>query len=70
MLRTTLPGCDDGPYRLVLKALLPFEKEEKKRVLVQFSEIVFVVSNTIVSFAVISYMNIVFSLSHTHTHIH
>ncbi|KAK9102820.1 hypothetical protein Sjap_020074 [Stephania japonica] len=32
MLRTTLPGCDDGPFRQVFKALLPFEKEEKKRV--------------------------------------
>ncbi|XP_041018423.1 ATP-dependent DNA helicase SRS2-like protein At4g25120 isoform X1 [Juglans microcarpa x Juglans regia] len=33
MLRTTLPACDDGPYRRVFKALLPFEKEEKKRVI-------------------------------------
>ncbi|KAF2311658.1 hypothetical protein GH714_025671 [Hevea brasiliensis] len=32
MLRTTLPGCDDGPYRQVFKAMLPFEKDEKKRV--------------------------------------
>ncbi|KAF8412471.1 hypothetical protein HHK36_000435 [Tetracentron sinense] len=32
MLRTTLPGCDDGPFRQVFKALLPCEKEEKKRV--------------------------------------
>ncbi|KAK2988926.1 hypothetical protein RJ640_026194, partial [Escallonia rubra] len=33
MLRTTLPGCDDEPFRRVFKALLPFEKEEKKRVI-------------------------------------
>ncbi|KAM4069622.1 hypothetical protein ACB094_12G103200 [Castanea mollissima] len=33
MLQTTLPACDDGPYRRVFKALLPFEKEEKKRVI-------------------------------------
>ncbi|KAJ8772422.1 hypothetical protein K2173_027599 [Erythroxylum novogranatense] len=33
MLRTTLPGCDDGPYRQVFKALLPFEKDEKRRVI-------------------------------------
>ncbi|XP_062092243.1 ATP-dependent DNA helicase SRS2-like protein At4g25120 [Humulus lupulus] len=33
MLRTTLPFCDDGPYRRVFKALLPLEKEEKKRVI-------------------------------------
>ncbi|XP_061997211.1 ATP-dependent DNA helicase SRS2-like protein At4g25120 isoform X2 [Rosa rugosa] len=33
MLRTTLPGCDDGSYRRVFKALLPFEKEEKKKVI-------------------------------------
>ncbi|KAJ0111618.1 hypothetical protein Patl1_01396 [Pistacia atlantica] len=33
MLKTTLPGCDDGAYRRVFKALLPFEKEEKKRVI-------------------------------------
>ena len=33
MLRTSLPGCDDGPFRQVFKVLLPGEKEEKKRVL-------------------------------------
>ncbi|KAJ4871835.1 P-loop containing nucleoside triphosphate hydrolases superfamily protein [Raphanus sativus] len=33
MLRTTLPECDDLSYRRVFKALLPFEKEEKKRVI-------------------------------------
>ncbi|KAK4572461.1 hypothetical protein RGQ29_030770 [Quercus rubra] len=33
MLQTTFPACDDGPYRRVFKALLPFEKEEKKRVI-------------------------------------
>ncbi|CAI0449702.1 unnamed protein product, partial [Linum tenue] len=33
MLRTTIPGCDDdGAYRQVFKALLPFDKEEKKMV--------------------------------------
>ncbi|XP_075111265.1 ATP-dependent DNA helicase SRS2-like protein At4g25120 [Nicotiana tabacum] len=33
MLRTTLPGSDDGSFRRVLKALLPSEKEEKKKVI-------------------------------------
>ncbi|XP_031259417.1 ATP-dependent DNA helicase SRS2-like protein At4g25120 [Pistacia vera] len=33
MLKTTLPGCDDGAYSRVFKALLPFEKEEKMRVI-------------------------------------
>ncbi|KAI8564470.1 hypothetical protein RHMOL_Rhmol03G0183900 [Rhododendron molle] len=33
MLQTTLPGCDDGPFRRIFKALLPFEKEEKKKVI-------------------------------------
>lgn len=33
MLRTTLPGCDDGSFRQVFKALLPFDKEEKKKVI-------------------------------------
>ncbi|KAJ7949659.1 ATP-dependent DNA helicase SRS2-like protein [Quillaja saponaria] len=33
MLRTTLPDCDDDPYRRVFKALLPFEKEEKMKVI-------------------------------------
>ncbi|CAN1798739.1 ATP-dependent DNA helicase SRS2-like protein At4g25120 [Linum perenne] len=32
MLRTTIPGCDDDPYRQVFKALLPIDKEEKMRV--------------------------------------
>ena len=35
MIKTTLPGCDDGSYRQVLKALFPFEKEEKKKVYVR-----------------------------------
>lgn len=35
MIKTTLPGCDDGSYRQVFKALLPFEKEEKKKVYVR-----------------------------------
>ncbi|KAH0979274.1 hypothetical protein GBA52_006451 [Prunus armeniaca] len=33
MVKTTLPDCDDGSYRQVFKALLPFEKEEKKKVI-------------------------------------
>ncbi|XVE63827.1 hypothetical protein DITRI_Ditri07aG0051700 [Diplodiscus trichospermus] len=33
MLKTALPACDDSPYRKVFKALLPLEKEEKKRVI-------------------------------------
>ncbi|GFQ06183.1 ATP-dependent DNA helicase srs2-like protein at4g25120 [Phtheirospermum japonicum] len=33
MLSTTLPGCDDGDFRRVFKALLPFDKEEKKKVI-------------------------------------
>jgi hypothetical protein len=32
ILRTTLPGCDDGPWRQAFKALLPSDKEEKKKV--------------------------------------
>ncbi|XP_065871932.1 ATP-dependent DNA helicase SRS2-like protein At4g25120 [Euphorbia lathyris] len=39
MLRTALPGCDDGPYRQVFKALLPFEKENKKRVIEHIDKI-------------------------------
>ncbi|CAN6211702.1 unnamed protein product [Urochloa humidicola] len=33
ILRTTLPGCDDGPWRQALKALLPSDKEEKKKII-------------------------------------
>ncbi|KAF8700866.1 hypothetical protein HU200_034232 [Digitaria exilis] len=33
ILRTTLPGCDDGPWRQAFKALLPNDKEEKKKIL-------------------------------------
>ena len=36
MLRTTLSGCDDGSYRQAFKALLPYDKEEKKRVCSSF----------------------------------
>ncbi|GAB4857999.1 hypothetical protein Ancab_015903 [Ancistrocladus abbreviatus] len=35
MLKTTLPGCNDGPFRQVFKTLLPFSKEEKKRGLLE-----------------------------------
>ncbi|KAL5973815.1 hypothetical protein ACLOJK_030473 [Asimina triloba] len=33
MLRTSLPGCDDGPFRQAFKVLLPCEKEERKKVI-------------------------------------
>ncbi|KAG2645498.1 hypothetical protein PVAP13_2KG427300 [Panicum virgatum] len=33
ILRTTLPGCDDGPWRQAFKALLPSDKEEKKKMI-------------------------------------
>uniref|UniRef100_A0A453BHB9 DNA 3'-5' helicase n=1 Tax=Aegilops tauschii subsp. strangulata TaxID=200361 RepID=A0A453BHB9_AEGTS len=33
ILRTTLPGCDDGPWRQALKTLLPGDKEEKKKII-------------------------------------
>ncbi|PWA91794.1 DNA helicase, UvrD/REP type, P-loop containing nucleoside triphosphate hydrolase [Artemisia annua] len=32
MLRTTMVTCDDGSYRRVFKALLPLEKDEKKKI--------------------------------------
>ncbi|XP_026661928.2 ATP-dependent DNA helicase SRS2-like protein At4g25120 [Phoenix dactylifera] len=32
VLKTTLPGCDDGPFRQAFKALFPGDKEEKKTV--------------------------------------
>ncbi|WVZ66007.1 hypothetical protein U9M48_015286 [Paspalum notatum var. saurae] len=33
MLRTTLPGCDDGPWRQAFKALFPSDKEETKKII-------------------------------------
>ncbi|KAL8520279.1 hypothetical protein ACS0TY_010995 [Phlomoides rotata] len=33
MLSSAVPGCDEGPFRRVFKALLPFDKEEKKKVI-------------------------------------
>ncbi|KAM0868494.1 hypothetical protein ACQ4PT_041286 [Festuca glaucescens] len=33
ILRTTLPGCDDGPWRQAFKTLLPGDKEEKKKII-------------------------------------
>nr|GLL28077.1 ATP-dependent DNA helicase SRS2-like protein At4g25120 [Ipomoea trifida] len=33
MLRTTLPGCDSASYRRIFKALLPFDKDEKKKII-------------------------------------
>ncbi|KXG36276.2 hypothetical protein SORBI_3002G310300 [Sorghum bicolor] len=33
ILRTTLPGCDDGPWCQAFKALLPCDKEEKKKII-------------------------------------
>ncbi|XP_043806045.1 ATP-dependent DNA helicase SRS2-like protein At4g25120 isoform X2 [Manihot esculenta] len=56
MLRTTLPGCDDGPYRQVFKAMLPFEKDEKKRVIDHIDKIL-----TIRKCSFISVANDVFS---------
>ncbi|CAK9135092.1 unnamed protein product [Ilex paraguariensis] len=39
LLRTTLAGCDDGSFRQVFKAFLPFEKEEKKKVIEHIDKI-------------------------------
>ncbi|KAK7268670.1 hypothetical protein RIF29_21376 [Crotalaria pallida] len=39
MLQTALPGCDDGSYSRVFKALLPFEKDQKKRVIDHITKI-------------------------------
>ncbi|CAE6178057.1 unnamed protein product [Arabidopsis arenosa] len=39
MLKTTFSECDDASYRRVFKALLPFEKEEKKRVIEHIEKI-------------------------------
>ncbi|CAH9139656.1 unnamed protein product [Cuscuta epithymum] len=33
MLRTTLPGCDSPSYRRIFKALLAFDKDEKKKII-------------------------------------
>ncbi|KAL5858965.1 hypothetical protein ACOSQ4_000261 [Xanthoceras sorbifolium] len=51
MLRTTLPGCDDGPYRQVFKALLPLEKEEKKRVIDHIDKICTIRKSSFISAA-------------------
>ncbi|KAK7391603.1 hypothetical protein VNO78_20020 [Psophocarpus tetragonolobus] len=39
MLRTSMPGCDDGSYSRVFKALLPLEKEKKKRIIDHINKI-------------------------------
>ncbi|XP_058750728.1 ATP-dependent DNA helicase SRS2-like protein At4g25120 isoform X2 [Vicia villosa] len=39
MLQTALPDCDDDSYSRVFKALLPFEKDMKKRVIDHISKI-------------------------------
>uniref|UniRef100_A0A7C9D031 UvrD-like helicase C-terminal domain-containing protein n=1 Tax=Opuntia streptacantha TaxID=393608 RepID=A0A7C9D031_OPUST len=39
MLKTTLPGCGDGPFRQVFKTLLPYEKAEKMRVVEHIEKI-------------------------------
>lgn len=41
MLKTTFSECDDASYRRVFKALLPFEKEEQKRVCTSFALVLF-----------------------------
>ncbi|KAG6426773.1 hypothetical protein SASPL_111007 [Salvia splendens] len=39
MLSTAFPGCDDGPCRRAFKALLPFDKEEKNKVIEHIDKI-------------------------------
>ncbi|KAK3183346.1 hypothetical protein Dsin_030632 [Dipteronia sinensis] len=51
MLRTTLPGCDDGPYRQVFKAFLPLEKEEKKRIINHIDKICTIRKSSFISAA-------------------
>ncbi|KAK2662040.1 hypothetical protein Ddye_000614 [Dipteronia dyeriana] len=51
MLRTTLPGCDDGPYRQVFKAFLPLEREEKKRIINHIDKICTIRKSSFISAA-------------------
>ncbi|KAL2924562.1 hypothetical protein RDABS01_023576 [Bienertia sinuspersici] len=39
MVKTTLPGCDDGSFRQVFKTFLPYEKEEKKKIIEHIDKI-------------------------------
>ncbi|TKY51810.1 ATP-dependent DNA helicase SRS2 protein [Spatholobus suberectus] len=39
ILRTALPGCHDGSYSRVFKALLPLEKDKKKRIIDHINKI-------------------------------
>ncbi|XP_059300266.1 ATP-dependent DNA helicase SRS2-like protein At4g25120 [Lycium ferocissimum] len=51
MLRTTLPGSDDGSFRRVFKALLPSEKEEKKKVIEHIEKVSTVRKSSFISAA-------------------
>ncbi|KAK4363511.1 hypothetical protein RND71_018752 [Anisodus tanguticus] len=51
MLRTTLPGSDDGSYRRVFKALLPSEKEEKQKVIEHIEKVSTVRKSSFISAA-------------------
>ncbi|XP_056683975.1 ATP-dependent DNA helicase SRS2-like protein At4g25120 isoform X2 [Spinacia oleracea] len=39
MAKTALPGCDDCPFRQAFKTLLPYDKEEKKKVIEHIDKI-------------------------------
>ncbi|KAL6531201.1 hypothetical protein OROHE_014270 [Orobanche hederae] len=51
LLSTTLPGCDDDPFRRAFKALLPFGKEEKKKVIEHIDKVSTVRKCTFISAA-------------------
>ncbi|TMW87786.1 hypothetical protein EJD97_019467 [Solanum chilense] len=51
MLRTTLPGSDDGSFRRVFKALLPSEKEEKMKVIEHIEKVSTVRKSSFISAA-------------------
>ncbi|XP_049395732.1 ATP-dependent DNA helicase SRS2-like protein At4g25120 [Solanum stenotomum] len=51
MLRTTLPGSDDGSFRRVFKTLLPSEKEEKMKVIEHIEKVSTVRKSSFISAA-------------------
>ncbi|KAL9247425.1 hypothetical protein vseg_020857 [Gypsophila vaccaria] len=51
MLKTTIPGCDDNSYRQVFKTFLPYEKEERKRVIEHIDKVSTIRKSTFISAA-------------------
>lgn len=66
ILRTTLPGCGDGPFRQAFKALFVCDKDLKKKVLGHFVSCLFFLFGILPYIFQMSFFFVVYHVVYTH----